>query len=135
MTYDEAIATIAGKLDSIDGLPNVSDATLNPDSAPTPSIYLYDEEEILESADLQRSDITASTARAIIMLKTGKTGNRNAAKECRQRVETIVTAIQALSATQPDFTVFVSRVRYAYDLAHSTWAVAFLSLTVEAYRR
>lgn len=135
MTYDEAITAIASKLDSIGGLPNVSDAPLNPDSAPTPVIYLYDEEEVLDSADFQRSDVTSSTARAIIMLKTGKVSNRNAAKECRQKVEVIITAIQELSATQPDFTVFVSRVRYAYDLAHSTWAVAFLSLTIEAYRK
>jgi len=135
MTYDEAIAGIAAKLDSIEGLPNVSDAPLNPDSAPTPALYFYDEEEVLDSADFQRSHTTAATANPVVMLKTGKMGAVSAAKICRQRAEDIIDAMHALSGAQPGYTVFVSRVRYAYDLAHSTWAVAFLSLKLEAYRK
>lgn len=135
MTYDEAIATIAEHLNTIDGLPDVSDEVLAPDSAPTPAFYLYDTEEVLDSADVRRTQTTAATANPEIMLKTGKVGSNNAAKECRQRVETIIDAMHTLSRTQPDFTVFVSKVRYAYDLAHSTWAIAFITLTLSAYRK
>ena len=135
MTYDAAIASIATALNDIADLPDVSDEPLNPDSAPTPALYLYDEEEVLDSADFQRSHTTAATATAIVMLKTGKVNDDSPAKVLRQNVETIIAAIHTLSGTQPGFTVFVSRVRYAYDLAHSTWAVAFLALTVEAYRK
>src|SRR3990167_6479403 len=125
MTYDDAIAAVTTKLNDISGLPNVSDAPLNPDSSPTPSIYFYDDEEVLDSADIQRTHTTAATARPTIMLKTGKVSGDSAAKVARQYAETIMAAMHELSGTQPGFTVFVSNVRYAYDLAHSTWAVAF----------
>ena len=134
MTYDGAVAEITTKLNSIDGLPDVSDAPLHPDSATTPALYFYDDEEILDSADLQRSHTTAATAKPTIMLKTGKVGSANAAKVCRQKVEAIIAAMHALSGTQPGFTVFVSQVKYSYDLANATWATAFIQLTMEAYR-
>lgn len=134
MTYDAAVTAITTRLNALSGLPDVSDAPLHPDQMPETALYFYDDAEELDSADIVRSQPSESTARAILLLKLTRTASQSAAKRVRAQIDAIVLDLHEYSGTQPGFTVFVSRVRYAYDLAHAEWATAILTLTIEGYR-
>ena len=133
MTYDDAIVAITAKLNGIADWEEFSDAPIHPDSAPLEANYIYDDTEVLDSADIVRAATSEATAKATLLLKRSAVGNDNPAKVLRRANQSVKTAMHELSATAPGFTVFVSEVKYSYDMAKATWAAAFLTLTVEAY--